>query len=220
MKPNRTDRLACELAAYVRGCAHETRTDRAPHALRVQDGDFVLRESAAIVSYLADKYRGRGTIDLAPAPGTKVSNHVACRPSHDGFIRTRNPKARASYDSWMLYVMTEIDAQSLYIHRKHAGLPEVYGHAPAAVESARAYFDKGAAVLSRHLEENGPWMMGGSFSGVDIVLGFCLVWARAIGWFPDHDPTLQAYDTRLRARPAFRRTFPETMSTSHPAPKL
>ena len=108
--------------------------------------------------------------------------------------------------------MTEIDAQSLYIHRKHAGLPEVYGHAPAAVESARTYFAKGAAVLSRHLEDNGPWMMGGNFSGVDIVLGFCLVWARAIGWFPTHDPTLQAYDTRLRERPAFRRTFPENMT--------
>ena len=122
----------------------------------------------------------------------------------------------------MLYVMTEIDAQSLYMHRKHVGLPEVYGHAPAAVESARIYFLKAVAVVSRHLEDgNNPWMMGGNFSGVDIVLGFCLMWARSIGWFPSHDAVLQDYDKRVTARPAFRQTFDGAFpAASSPTPPL
>ena len=53
----------------------------------MQDGDFVLRESAAIVSYLADKYRGRGAIDLAPMPGTQVHKAVLMLASRVSYVR-------------------------------------------------------------------------------------------------------------------------------------
>ena len=44
------------------------------------------------------------------------------------------------------FIMSEIDAQSLYMHRKHVGLKDLYGEAPVAVESARVYFLKQIAV--------------------------------------------------------------------------
>ena len=62
----------------------------------MQDGEFVLRESAAIVSYLADKYRGRGAIDLAPAPGTQVPTCPRAHHRTDRFMSSHHPEgARA-----------------------------------------------------------------------------------------------------------------------------
>lgn len=89
----------------------------------MNDNGFVLSESAAINSYLCDTY-GNGS-GIIPKPATKE---------------------RAEYDMWCFFIMSEIDAQSLYMHRKHAGLKDLYGEAPVAVESARMYFLKQIAV--------------------------------------------------------------------------
>ena len=77
----------------------------------LQDGDFTLAESAAIVTYLADTY---GTSqDLVPQmPGTRE---------------------RALYYQWCFSIMTELDAHTLYIIRKHTDLKEIYGEAPNAL---------------------------------------------------------------------------------------
>ena len=77
------------------------------------DGDFVVAESAAIVAYLSATY---GTPETALVP--------------------TGARERARYDEWAYFVMTELDATSLYIVRRHRGLPEIYGAAPIAVESA------------------------------------------------------------------------------------
>merc|ERR1719210_1550627 len=73
-----------------------------PHAKVpcLQDGDFVLSESAAINTYLGDKF-GR----LVPQHGTQE---------------------RALYDQWCFFLMSELDAQALYIHRKHVDLEMIY----------------------------------------------------------------------------------------------
>ena len=49
------------------------------------------------------------------------------------------------YDAWCFFICTELDAQGLYMHRKHVGpLAAQYGEAPEAVEAARLYFLKQA----------------------------------------------------------------------------
>ena len=75
------------------------------------DGDLVLTESAAIVTYLGDKYGG-----LTPSVGSVE---------------------RARYDEWTSFILMELDAHTLYVMRKHGDLAALYGEAPAAMQAAR-----------------------------------------------------------------------------------
>ena len=73
----------------------------------LQDGELTLVESAAIVNYLGDCY-GAGS-GLTPPAATRD---------------------RARYDQWCFFIMMELDAHTLYVIRKHAGLrrPRKPGH--------------------------------------------------------------------------------------------
>lgn len=142
------------------------------------DGDLVLNESAAILAYLADKHGG-----LAPAAGSAL---------------------RARHDAWCYFVVAELDSQGLYIHRKHVGLPHVYGDAPQAVEAARLYFLKQLAVCTQALSTS-SWLLR-EFSCADILLGHCLFWAATISWLP-RESVLQRYMRTIAARPAWQRVF-------------
>jgi glutathione S-transferase len=118
----------------------------------LQDGDFTLAESAAIVTYLADTY---GTSqDLAPQP--------------------KATRERALYYQWCFFIMTELDAHTLYIIRKHTDLKEVYGEAPNALRAAREGFLKQVDVAAQTLSSHGPFILGKAFSGADILLTTCL----------------------------------------------
>jgi glutathione S-transferase len=83
----------------------------------LQHGSFVLTESAAIVQYLSETFAD---------PAKQYVPH--------------NANARATLNEWCYFIMTELDASSLYVVRRHDGLASIYGSAPAAVESAKAYF--------------------------------------------------------------------------------
>jgi glutathione S-transferase len=72
----------------------------------LQDGGFVLTESAAIVAYLSDRY-------------ARTENPLI--PSNQ-FERTR-------WLEWCFFIMTELDASSLYVIRRHLALKDVYGEA-------------------------------------------------------------------------------------------
>jgi glutathione S-transferase len=118
----------------------------------LQDGDFTLAESAAIVTYLADTY---GTPqDLAPPPPIT--------------------RERALYYQWCFFIMTELDAHTLYIIRKHTDLKEIYGEAPNALRAAREGFLKQVSVAAHTLSSHGPFILGKVFTGADILLTTCL----------------------------------------------
>ena len=140
-------------------------------ALLVEDGGgggggpFVVLESAAINTHLGDlarelmappppsrngdddargrgRGRGRGRRDDDDCPGTTTA------PARDSAPLVPPPATpqRAKYDSLVAFVISEIDSQSLWIHRKHSpaaggGLSNVFGEAPAAVDEARRQFD-------------------------------------------------------------------------------
>ena len=145
----------------------------------LQDGDLVLAESAAIVSYLAETY-GKGPA-LIPPVGTPD---------------------RAAYYEWAFFIMTELDAHTLYVMRKHRDLPELYGEAPEAIRTAQQGFEKQVRVAERKLAD-APCLLGERFSGVDILLTTCLTWA-AFYRIPLH-PTLRAYVDRTTGREAYGR---------------
>jgi glutathione S-transferase len=146
----------------------------------LQDGDFTLAESAAIGTYLADTY-GQGS-GLTPTPGSRE---------------------RALYDQWCFFIMTELDAYSIYLIRRHEKLADLYGEAPVAVDAARKYFAQQSAVASRELETRGPYLLGATFTYADILLTTCLTVKDSFN-LPTTD-VLDAYLARNTSREAFKR---------------
>jgi glutathione S-transferase len=145
----------------------------------LQDGEITLAESAAIVTYLAETY-GQSA-GLIPPPLTAQ---------------------RAAYLEWCFFIMTELDAHTLYVIRKHTNLAAIYGEAPAAVRAAREGFIKQARVADQAVTERGPFVLGASFTGADILLATCLGWAERLE--VPLTATLREYLERATARPAYR----------------
>eukprot|EP00928_Gymnodinium_smaydae_P025044 TRINITY_DN20087_c0_g2_i1.p1 TRINITY_DN20087_c0_g2~~TRINITY_DN20087_c0_g2_i1.p1 ORF type:complete len:319 (-),score=55.97 TRINITY_DN20087_c0_g2_i1:45-1001(-) len=161
----------------------------------LQDGpDFVMYESVAINTYLGDKFRGAGVPALVPLAGTKE---------------------RGRYEQVISFLCTEVDAQSLWTHRKHEALPQQYPElftaVPEAVTVAKAHFERVVAVLVADLERSeGDFLLGSfGFSAADILFVHCLDWATAIGWLPvgneKMDSILSGYLERCRSRDAYGR---------------
>jgi glutathione S-transferase len=154
----------------------------------VEEDGFVLYESGAIVTYLGDRYTGPGTLSsLVPKSGTRE---------------------RGLYDQTMSVLLTELDAQGLWMHRKHEALGEFFTFIPEAVAHAKHYFSKTNRVLIQQLKDGGPYILGAGFSGVDIVYVHCLDWSKSIGWNDKwkEEPVLRSYMERCMSRPAYIRT--------------
>jgi glutathione S-transferase len=144
----------------------------------LDDGGFILAESAAIATYLYTRY-GSGPGSLADA----------------------TPMVRARHDEWCFFVMTELDATTLYVIRRHGYLPETYGEAPAAISAAQDYFARQCAVVDETLADGRPFILGDTFGAADIVLTTCLDWALRYGL--PLPPGAHDYLQRITARPGF-----------------
>ena len=141
------------------------------------DGALVIAESAAIVNYLTACYGGPR--DMQPPA---------------------DPAERARYDTWCFFAMMELDADTMYIVRRHGDLHAVYGEAPNAVSAAKQIFAKQAGAAVTRLGA-GPYAMGARFTGADILLTTCLASAkRREVTLPD---ALADYLARTTARPAY-----------------
>ena len=149
----------------------------------LQEDDRVVGESAAIVLYLADRYRD-AEIRLSPEPGAPE---------------------RGRFNDLCLFCATELDATSLYVIRRHEGLPDVYGASTVACEAAREYFLRQAGELERKLADGRAWLMGDAFSGADILLVSCIDWASVLGLpLPD---ALTAHRERAAQRPPYQKAM-------------
>ena len=162
------------------------------HKIPFYEDDLVkIGESAAIVTYLADRHGG--DILPMPAPGTAE---------------------RAILQDRTLFIMTEIDARIYTIRLHHAppqGLSDIYGAAPAAVEAARKYVHNSLNEAARWLEDGRPHVLGEHFGTPDILLASCLAWAELydIGL-----PTpLAEYHQWVASRPAYE----VAMTRNHPS---
>jgi glutathione S-transferase len=149
----------------------------------LQDGDFVISESAAIVSYLAETY-GASKDLLLPTGG----------------------RERARYYEWCFFIMMELDANTLYIIRRHEDLKDIYGDAPNAVKAARRCLEEQAHAAARRLAASGgEFALGERFSAADVLLTTCLTGAvRRDIVLPD---ALREYMKRTTARPAYQRAL-------------
>lgn len=153
----------------------------------LQHGTLVLTESAAIVQYISEVF---------PAP--------------DHLYVPADAAGRARVAEWAFFAMTELDAHSLYVIRKHVDLQHLYGDAPAAVAAARTYFTQQLEKMAPRIGIEHPYLVGDRLSTADILLASCLYWGRSIA-IPMPE-SVMAYLERLSARHAFQeavaRTFP------------
>lgn len=144
----------------------------------LQDGDLTITESAAIVTYLSDAY-GVAANRLVP----------------------QETKDRARCLEWCFFVISELDATSLYVMRRHGDLRHIYGEAPQANEAAAAYFQQQMRAVDRALADGRPFILGDGFSAADIILATCLTWAVRYG--VPIGAVAEAYGARVTARPAY-----------------
>jgi glutathione S-transferase len=144
----------------------------------LQDGAFTLTESAAIIAYLSDAYGDERTA-LLPA----------------------DAQARAQCLEWCVFVLSELDAGSLYVIRRHHYLPQIYGEAPEACASAARYFADQMPSVQRQLDKGHSFLLGDRLSAADIMLTSCLTWAVRFGvGIPE---IAVAYAARITARTAY-----------------
>ena len=144
----------------------------------LQDGDFAIAESPAIAAYLSDAY-GRTDTALIPTP----------------------PRERATWLEWCFYVMTELDATSLYVMRRHGPLKHLYGEAPTALEGAASYFTTQLRHAEQAVQNGRAFLVGGRFTTADMLLTTCLTWAVDYG--VPVTPACLAYAERITARPGY-----------------
>ena len=137
------------------------------------DGDLVITESAAIMTYIGEKF------------------------SASGLVPTANP-SRAAYFQWVAFTISELE-QPLWTLAKHRyALPESL-RVPAIEPTALWEFARAAVVLHQHMQGR-EYVAGGHFSGADIMVGHTLSWARN-NQIPLESPVLEAYANRILSRP-------------------
>ncbi len=137
------------------------------------DGDDVLTDSMAIMTYLGDKH-GQLT---APA-GTP---------------------ARARQDAMTFWLVDEFDA-ILWAAAKHSFILPEDQRVPEIKDALKAEFERSAKVLSERL--TAPFLMGDQITIPDILAVHCINWSIGAG-FPRVDDKLGNWAREMRARPAF-----------------
>ncbi|WP_294612999.1 glutathione S-transferase [uncultured Roseovarius sp.] len=141
----------------------------------LRDGDAVLTDSAAIMTFLADKHHA-----LTNAPGTI---------------------ARARQDAFTHQILDDIDGVLCAAARHSFVLPEEQ-RVPAVKDSLKWEYARNIARISDALE--GQYLMGDEMTVPDMLLTHCMGWAQKAG-FPDAGDKLNAYAAGIMARPAFQK---------------
>src|SRR5580698_3406208 len=144
----------------------------------LQDNGLVITESAAIIAYLSDTY-GQPHNRLVPD----------------------DTRERARCLEWCFFVISELDATSLYVMRRHGDLRHIYGEAPQANAAAAEYFQQQMRTVERALEADPHYILGDRFTAADILLSTCVTWAVRYG-VSVSDGAL-AYNAGITAREAY-----------------
>jgi glutathione S-transferase len=153
----------------------------------LQHGSFVLTESPAIIRYLSNTF------------------------ANPRIYMADDNQSRAALDEWCYFIVSELDASSLYVVRRHDGLKQVYGEAPTAVESAKNYFLHNLQAMVPRIGSNSPYLFGEWLSVADILLMTCLDWA-ASERISIPEPLVR-YRKRVALRPAYQAALARNFAT-------
>ncbi|SPJ26689.1 glutathione S-transferase family protein [Falsiruegeria mediterranea] len=139
------------------------------------DGDHVISDSSAIMTYLADK--------------------------HGAFTYPAGTPVRAQQDSLFHALVDEFDAL-LWTATRHMGILPEDKRVPAIYESLKWEFENSVDRLSKRFQ--GPFLQGDKITIADILCAHCMSWARGIE-FPVNADNLRAYGKEMRSREAAQR---------------
>jgi glutathione S-transferase len=156
--------------------------------------NVVITESAAIIGYVSEAF-------VPPA----------------GIYVPQNAQERAKLNEWCFFIMTEFDAHTLYVIRRHTTFSSLYGEAPTACKAAKEYFMDQIQAISPMIGEDG-FVLGGKLSCADILLTTCIDWAVEYGF--ELPQNIVAYHERHSNRPAYKRAFAKTFMDPASIPEL
>jgi glutathione S-transferase len=141
------------------------------------DGDLVLTESAAICTYIGEKF---------------PLSHLVPSSMID----------RAHYFQWCFFAMSELETP-LWTMAKYTRLLPQERRVPAVADTCLWEFQCASNVLAQYMEGR-EFAIGNQFTAADILLGGTLNWARKaeIGL---ESVVLEAYADRMAARPGLVR---------------
>jgi len=142
----------------------------------LEDDGNILTESAAICTYIAEKYPSK---ELIPPPGSIE---------------------RAHYFQWICFCIAEMEPH-LWNIRKHMMLYPKAHRSLSAVKIAKREYIEAVNVLDNYLSDK-EYLIGKTFTAADIVVCYDLFWADTLKLLADF-PGLSDYMTKLQKRPAF-----------------
>ncbi|KPQ07371.1 MAG: glutathione S-transferase [Rhodobacteraceae bacterium HLUCCA12] len=141
----------------------------------LQDGNFCLWESQAILRYLARRHTG-----LYPA----------------------DPEGRARADQWMAYCDTTLQPPFITLFWQYVRLPQTQRD-PAATDAARSNLGAALAVLDGHLRHH-DWLTGAEFGIADIPAGSLMHRIHALDLMPAGLAGVERWAAVLAERPAYQ----------------
>ncbi|MGB0958841.1 MAG: glutathione S-transferase family protein [Halocynthiibacter sp.] len=142
------------------------------------DGDLIIRDSNAIMAYLADK--------------------------HEAVTFPAGTPKRALQDSYTYFLLDEFDA-ALWVAARHSFVLPKAQRIPEVKDSLKWEFSKSQKGLVDRWGD-GPYLMGDTFTIADILLAQSLNWAKTAK-FDITEDRLLAYHDEMKKRPAYKRAL-------------
>lgn len=146
------------------------------------DGDLVLFEAAAICLHLVDSLPGN---DIAPALGTPQ---------------------RAHFYKWLMFLTNTIQPDVLVYYYPDRYTSDENGGAGVKAAAENRLIDY-YTRLDEHLGENGPYLLGGTFSAADYYLLMVSRWGRPLKTPPREMKNLGETLKLIMDRDAVKRAF-------------
>jgi len=158
--------------------AQKTPTGKVP---TLEDGGTVLFESGAILEYVLERY-GNGR--LAPPVGSTL------RAPFLQWVHFAEATAFTGLGNIAWHTRFKLDADRV----------------ADAVADYRRWAEASMDVLERALADR-EYLLGAELSGADIMVGYTVLVAKALGVIGESHPAVGAYLARLTERPALRRAL-------------
>ena len=146
-----------------------------------EDGDLVLFETAAICLHLCDKHPDA---NLAPAIGSDK---------------------RAHFYKWLMFLTNTIQAEMLIFHYSHRYTTDE-ASAPAVKSAAEARLINWFDIVEDNMGA-GPYLLGDTFSAIDVYLLMVSRWGRHLATKPASRPKIKKLTDLVLARPAVQKTI-------------
>lgn len=147
----------------------------------IEDGDTTMFESGAIVEYILEKY-GNGR--LAPPVGSPL------RGSFLQWVHFADATAFTGLGNISWHTRFKQDAESV----------------ADALADYRRWAEAALDTLERSLRDK-DFLLGAEFSAADIMVGYTVLVAKALGLVGEDHAAVDAYLARLTERPALRRAL-------------